>query len=309
MVLTHAKSNADRFSGGRVRDAVLTVPSFFTVSERDAMRDAAEIAGLKVLSLIENNTAAALQYGISRIFNKTHTMLVFNMGASSTQVSVFEYSSYTVKKGSKNQTFGQFKTLGKGWDESLGGFAFDLKLVEFMADAFDSMKQRKGKKPVRETDRSMAKLRKAADKVKKVLSANKKYPITIESLCDDMDFRGTIITREQFEKMSADLFDRVLGPVERALEMANLTAAEIDQIEIVGGGVRIPKVQSLLVEMFGLKSSSDLGVHLNGDEAMALGAAFRAANMSKAFRVGRAERQWVWWRQSPTLLACAWRRL
>ena len=290
MVLTHAKSNAERFNGGVVTDAVLTVPSYFTVKEREAMRDAAHIAGLRVLSLIEENTAAALQYGISRIFNETHTMLVFNMGASSTQVSVFEYTSYTLKKGSKNQTFGQFKTIGKGWDESLGGFAFDLKLVEFMADAFDASKQRKGKKPVRKNDRSMAKLRKTAGKVKQVLSANKKYPITIESLCDDMDFRGTLITRDEFEEMSSDLFDRVLGPVERALEMANKTAEDIDQIEIVGGGVRIPKVQALLVEMFKLKSASDLGVHLNGDEAMALGAAFRAANMSKAFRVGRVER-------------------
>jgi hypoxia up-regulated 1 len=291
MILTHAKSNADRFSGGRVTDAVLTVPSYFTVSERDAMRDAAHIAGLKVLSLIEENTAAALQYGISRIFpNETHTVLIYNMGASSTQVSVFEFTTYTAKKSGKNQTFGQFETIGKSWDENLGGFAFDLKLVEFMADAFNGMKQRKGKKDVRTNHRSMAKLRKSAEKVKKVLSANKQYPITIESLCDDMDFRGTSVTREQFEKMTEDLMDRVLGPVERALEMANRTIDQISQVEIIGGGVRVPKVQELLADFFQLKAVGDLGVHLNGDEAMALGAAFRAANMSKAFRVGRAER-------------------
>ena len=291
MILTHAKSNADVFSGGKVTDAVLTVPSYFTVSERDSMRDAAHIAGLKVLSLIEENTAAALQYGISRIFpNETHTVLIYNMGASATQVSVFEFTTYTMKKGSKNQTFGQFQTIGKAWDEYLGGFAYDLKLVEFMADAFNAMKIRKGKKDVRETPRSMAKLRKSAEKVKKVLSANKQYPITIESLCDDMDFRGTSVTREQFEEMSSDLFDRVLSPVEKALEMANKTIDQISQVEIVGGGVRIPKVQELLADFFKLDNVAALGVHLNGDEAMALGAAFRAANMSKAFRVGRAER-------------------
>merc|ERR1719183_1978612 len=136
----------------------------------------------------------------------------------------------------------------------------------------------------------MAKLRKSAEKVKKVLSANKQYPITIESLCDDMDFRGTSVTREQFEEMSSDLFGRVLTPVEKALEMANKTIDQISQVEIVGGGVRIPKVQELLADFFKLDSVAALGVHLNGDEAMALGAAFRAANMSKAFRVGRAER-------------------
>jgi hypoxia up-regulated 1 len=291
MILTHAKSNADRFSGGKVTDAVLTVPSYFTVSERDSMRDAAHIAGLKVLSLIEENTAAALQYGISRIFpNETHTVLIYNMGASSTQVSIFDFTTYVMKKGSKNQTFGQFQTVGKAWDEYLGGFAYDLKLVEFMADEFNKMKIRKGKKDVRQTPRAMAKIRKSAEKVKKVLSANKKYPITIESLCDDMDFRGTTITREQFETLASDLFERVLTPVEKALEMANKTIDQITQVEIVGGGVRIPKVQELLADFFKLDSVSALGVHLNGDEAMALGAAFRAANMSKAFRVGRAER-------------------
>jgi len=253
MILTHAKSNADRFSGGRVTDAVLTVPSFFTVAERDAMKDAAHVAGLKVLSLIEENSAAALQYGISRIFpNETHTVLIYNMGASSTQVGVFEFTAYTAKKGGKNQTFGQFETIGKSWDEHLGGFSFDLKLVEFMADAFNGMKQRKGKKDVRTNHRSMAKLRKSAEKVKKVLSANKQYPITIESLCDDMDFRGTSVTREQFETLSKDLFDRVLGPVERALEMANRTIDQISQVEIIGGGVRVPKVQELLSTFFSI---------------------------------------------------------
>jgi len=162
--------------------------------------------------------------------------------------------------------------------------------VEFMADAFNQMKIRKGKKDVRDTPRSMAKLRKSAEKVKKVLSANKQYPITVESLCDDMDFRGTVITRDEFEEMAKDLFDRALTPVEQALDMANITIDQINQVEIIGGGVRIPKVQELLADFFKLDSVSDLGVHLNGDEAMALGAAFRAANMSKAFRVGRAER-------------------
>ena len=291
MILTHAKSCADAFSGGKVTDAVLTVPSYFTVAERDAMKDSAQIAGLKVLSLIEENTAAALQYGITRIFpNETHTVLIYNMGASATQVSVFDFTTYTVTKGSKNQTFGQFEHVGKAWDEHLGGLNFDLKLVEFMADAFDDMKIRKGKKPVRENHRSMAKLRKMAEKVKKVLSANKQYPITIESLCDDMDFRGTSVTRDQFEEMAKDLFARAMAPVERALEMANKTIDEISQIEIIGGGVRVPKVQEMLRDFFHLEKVTDLGVHLNGDEAMALGAAFRAANMSKAFRVGRAER-------------------
>lgn len=286
-IFTHAKSNAENFLGGKVTDAVVAVPSYFTVAEREAMLDAADIAGFNVLSLIEENTAAALQYGIDRFFeNETHTMLIFNMGASSTQVSVFEYDSYTLTKLGKNQSYGQFSVVGKAWDDALGGFDFDLKLVDFMADEFNKMPARKGKADVRENVRAMAKLRKHADKVKRVLSANKNYPITIESLADDIDFRSSI-TREQFETMAADLFSRVADPVARALEAANKTVEQIDQVEIIGGGVRVPKVQAILREMF---SGKELGVHLNGDEAIALGAGFRAANMSKAFRVGRVKR-------------------
>jgi hypoxia up-regulated 1 len=288
MTMIHGRENAEAFAEEKgIKDVVLTVPSFCTQSERQGYLDAAEIAGLKVLSLIEENTAAALQYGLDRIFKeeKTHKMLVYNMGAASTQVSIFEFGHYAAKKAGKNVTFGQFTAIGKGWDETLGGEEWESRLVEFMADEFN--KQRgEGKQNIREVPRPMARFRQTALKVKQVLSANQKFPITIQSLHEDKDFKS-MITREQFVSMSEDLFDRVLPPVKDALEMANITVDDIDQVEIIGGGVRIPKIQTLLKDFFKVK---ELGVHLNGDEAIVLGSAFRAANISKAFRVGRVER-------------------
>ena len=288
MAMIHGRENAEAFAEEKgIKDVVLTVPSFYTQSERQAYLDAAEIAGLKVLSLIEENTAAALQYGLDRIFKeeKSHKMLVYNMGAASTQVSIFEFGHYSGKKGGKNVTFGQFTAIGKGWDETLGGEEWESRLVEFMADEFN--KQRgEGKKDIREIPRPMARFRQTALKVKQVLSANQKFPITIQSLHEDKDFKS-MITRDEFVSLSKDLFDRVLTPVQDALAMANITAEDIDQVEIIGGGVRIPKIQELLKEFFKVK---ELGVHLNGDEAIVLGSAFRAANISKAFRVGRVER-------------------
>jgi len=288
MTMIHGRENAEAFAEEKgIKDVVLTVPSFYTQSERQGYLDAAEIAGLKVLSLIEENTAAALQYGLDRIFKeeKTHKMLVYNMGAASTQVSIFEFGHYAAKKAGKNVTFGQFTAIGKGWDETLGGEEWESRLVEFMADEFN--KQRgEGKQDIREVARAMARFRQTALKVKQVLSANQKFPITIQSLHEDKDFKS-MITREQFVSMSEDLFARVLSPVKDALEMANITVGDIDQVEIIGGGVRIPKIQTLLKDFFKVK---ELGVHLNGDEAIVLGSAFRAANISKAFRVGRVER-------------------
>ena len=288
MTMIHGRENAEAFAEEKgIKDVVLTVPSFYTQSERQAYLDAAEIAGLKVLSLIEENTAAALQYGLDRIFKdeKSHKMLVYNMGAASTQVSIFEFGHYSGKKGGKNVTFGQFTAIGKGWDETLGGEEWESRLVEFMADEFNK-KRGEGKKDIREVPRPMARFRQTALKVKQVLSANQKFPITIQSLHEDKDFKS-MITRDEFVSLSKDLFDRVLPPVQDALAMANITAEDIDQVEIIGGGVRIPKIQELLKEFFKVK---DLGVHLNGDEAIVLGSAFRAANISKAFRVGRVER-------------------
>lgn len=143
MLLNHVKEMTLNFGGKKIKDCVITVPSSFTQHERQAVYTAAEIADLNILSLIEENTAAALHYGIDRVFEEPKTVLYYNMGAGSVQVSIVTYSSYGVKEAGKNKTIGQFEVLGKAWDSSLGGFNFDVKLAELLANRFNDVWSKK----------------------------------------------------------------------------------------------------------------------------------------------------------------------
>lgn len=286
MMLQHVKDMTHAFGGHNIKDCVITVPASFTQHEREALYTAAEIADLKVLSLIEENTAAALHYGIDRTFDQPQTVLYYNMGAGSVQVSIVHYSSFTGKEGGKNKTIGQFEIVGKAWDSTLGSFQFDLRLADMLAKRFNDVWQKKnsGKgKDVRDFIRPMTRLRLEANKVKEVLSANAEFPIRAEQLHADVDL-VTKVTRTDFEEACDDLFARLTAPIETALRMANLTVQDISVVELLGGGVRMPKVKKVLDDFFS-PANVPLGQHLNGDEAMALGAAFRAANLSTAFRV------------------------
>ncbi|OWZ22137.1 Heat shock protein70 [Phytophthora megakarya] len=281
MVFAHARQITDTFAEAAVKDWVLTVPAFFSQAQRQAMLDAAEISGVRVLSLINENTAAALQLAVHASYDpedKPKKILFYNMGSTSLQVSIAEFSSQVVPDGfKKNKTISTFQTISNAWDESLGGAKFDLRLAEHLAKEFSE----KIGEDIRKVPRPMAKIRAQAKKTKTVLSANEEIPVVMQSLYNDIDF-FTSMTRSKLEELSADLYDRTLKPVEAALEKAGLTVADIDEIELIGGGVRMPKIQQQLTEFF---DGKDLGVHLNGDEAMALGAAFRAANLSNSFRV------------------------
>ncbi|KAG3098515.1 Heat shock protein 17 [Phytophthora idaei] len=281
MVFTHARQITDTFAEAPVKDWVVTVPTFFSQAQRQAMLDAAEISGVRVLSLINENAAAALQLAVHASYDpedKPKKILFYNMGSTSLQVSIAEFSSQVVPDGfKKNKTISTFQTISNAWDESLGGAKFDLRLAEYLAKEFSE----KIGEDIRKVPRPMAKIRAQAKKTKTVLSANEEIPVVMQSLYNDIDF-FTSMTRSKLEELSLDLFERTLKPVEVALEKAGLTAADIDEIEIIGGGVRMPKIQQQLSEFF---DGKDLGVHLNGDEAMALGAAFRAANLSNSFRV------------------------
>ena len=286
MMMQHARDMTVNFGGKNIKDCVITVPSHFTHHERKALYTAAQIADLRVLTLMEENTAAALHYSMDRVFETPSTVLFFNMGASSVQVTIATFSSYTVKELGKNKTTSQFEVIGKGWDRSLGGFNFDVKLAELMALRFNEVwgKKKSGKdKDLRDFVRPMTRLRVEALKVKEVLSANNEYPVKLEQLHDDTDL-VTKITRADYEQACADLFDRILEPINQALAFANMSVSEINSVELLGGSVRIPRVKKLLDDFF-KPSNIELGQHLNGDEAMALGAAFRGANLSTSFKV------------------------
>lgn len=287
MVLTHAKDITQAYGVTTpVKDCVLTVPNFYTQHERRALLDAAELAELNVLALINENSAAALHFGIDRIDSEPQTYLFYNMGAGSVQVSVVKYTSYGRKesKYSKEKTVGAFEVLGTAWDATLGGASFDARLVDFMASEFNAVwnEKRGHTKDVREVPRAMAKLMIQANKVKHVLSANADFPVFVDALHDDINYQ-THISRAKFEEICHDLLERASAPIEKALKMANVTLDELNAVEMIGGAMRVPKVQEAVAHALGNKI--ELGMHLNSDESMALGAAFHGANVSTSFKV------------------------
>lgn len=235
---------------------------------------------------MEENTAAALHYGLDRTFETPTNVMFFNMGAGSVQTTIAQYSSQTVKEGGKNKTIGSFEVVGKAWDSSLGGFNFDVRLAEMLAERFNAGWQKKasGKgKDLKDFNLPMTKLRLQANKVKEILSANMEFPVKAEQLHADVDL-NTKVTRAEFEAACEDLFARITVPIDEALSRASLTLQDIHSVELLGGGVRMPRVKKILDSYFA-NSKVDVGQHLNGDEAMAMGAAFRAANLSTSFKV------------------------
>jgi hypoxia up-regulated 1 len=292
MVLSHAVDISVAYSaesGSPIpppTDCVLTVPSYATQHERRALLDAALLADLNVLTLIEENTAAALQYAMDKTFQDEEQLILFyNMGASALQVTLVRFFSHELpsKYGKAKQAPG-FEVLSKTWDETCGGLAFDHLLVEHMADQFNAhyaTLKKESDFDVRSNARAMMKLRIQANKVKHVLSANLEIPVYLDGVYDDVPLHTTF-TRDLLEELSKDLLVRASAPVQKALDIANKTVADLTAIELLGGGMRIPRVQTELSAAVG---GMDLGKHINGDESMALGAAFAGANISKSFRV------------------------
>jgi len=288
MVLVHAKDFTTAYvdSLGKSiipKDIVLTVPSFSTQHERKALMDAAALAEFNVLALLDENTAAALHYGMDKMMEEPKIYVFYNLGASSLQVSIVRFLTYPRKEGKfgKEQTVGALEVLAKSWDSTLGGLEFDHRIVEYLASEFMS-KAPEGSTDVRTNKRAMAKLRLQATKVKQVLSANSEIPIYIDSLFQDRPL-SSHLSRAKLEEVCHDLLERSTQPIAKALEMANLTLKDVDGIELIGGGMRIPRIQQEIQSYLG--DTMELGLHINSDESMALGAAFHGANISTAFKV------------------------
>ncbi|KFD66598.1 hypothetical protein M514_01595 [Trichuris suis] len=279
MILREARVHAEAFAGQRVPDAVISVPAFFNQAERRAMVTAAEIAGLNLISLMNDNTAAGLNYGMFRRneFNSTPTtVLIYDMGASKTTASIFEYVMIEDKNKEKNP---QMTALGFGYDRYLGGLEFSLRLRDKFAQIFAA--SHKTKVPVTDDHRAMIKLLDEAERVKKILSTNADAYAQAESIHEGNDFRAPI-TRAEFEALCADLFDRIEAPITQALKMADMLMEQIDHVILMGAATRVPKVQQKLQEIFKAK---ELGRYLNADEAIAMGAIYFAAHRIKGYRV------------------------
>ncbi|KAG9295442.1 hypothetical protein G9A89_013471 [Geosiphon pyriformis] len=285
MQFAHAKELAQTTAQEVVRDVVITVPPFFNQFERRAILDAADLAGLNVISLIHDETAVAINYAINQFSSfkdDTQHHIFYDMGAGSTVASLISFKTATIKDiGRFNKSIVHVDVKSVGYDRSLGGQAFDVRLQKHLANEFDKAYKGKTVSSVFTSERAMIKLMKEANRVKQILSANTETIASIENLHEEFDFRLPI-TRSEFETLSADLLERVNGPIEHALKIANMTTEDIKSLVLVGGGVRIPAIQSALTEILG---EEKIAKNVNGDEAAALGAVFRGAGLSGQFKV------------------------
>ncbi|KAI3698317.1 hypothetical protein L2E82_41775 [Cichorium intybus] len=282
MILGYALKLAEFHSKVPVKDAVITVPPYFGQAERKGLLQAAQLAGLNALSLVNEHSGAALQYGIDKDFsNASRHVIFYDMGSSSTYAALVYFSAYNTKEYGKTISANQFQVQDVRWDPELGGQNLELRLVEHFADEFN--KQVGNGVDVRKSPKAMAKLKKQVKRTKEILSANSAAPISVESLLDDRDFRSTI-TRQKFEEMCEDLWERSIIPVKELLKHSGLKVDDIYAFELIGGGTRVPKLQAKLQEFLG---KSDVDRHLDADEATVLGASLHAANLSDGIKLNR----------------------
>lgn len=282
MILGYALKLAEFHSKIPVKDAVITVPPYFGQAQRKGLLQAAQLAGLNALSLVNEHSGAALQYGIDKDFsNGSRHVIFYDMGSSSTYAALVYFSAYNTKEYGKTVSANQFQVKDVRWDPELGGQNMELRLVEYFADEFN--KQVGNGVDVRQSPKAMAKLKKQVKRTKEILSANTAAPISVESLLDDRDFRSTI-TRQKFEEMCEDLWERSIIPVKELLKHSGLKVDDIYAFELIGGGTRVPKLQAKLQEFLG---RSDVDRHLDADEATVLGASLHAANLSDGIKLNR----------------------
>jgi molecular chaperone DnaK (HSP70) len=265
-LLTHLKSLAENALEIRVSDCVVSVPSFWSDKMRRALLDAAAIAGLNVLRLMNENSAIALQYGLLRQLPEKQPMktLFFDMGHSQTTVTLVSFVQ------------GSLTMLGSASHRSLGGRDFDRAIANhMMAFAKD-----KYKLDLASNVKAVLRVLKQCERTKKMLTANIESPFNLECIMNDVDVKGTL-TREQFETLSAPLLEQVLIPVRECLALTGVDPKEVDSIELVGGGSRIIAVRRALKEFFG----RDLSTTCNADESVARGCALQCAMLSPSVRV------------------------
>lgn len=260
MVLVKMKETAEAFLGKPVTDAVVTVPAYFNDSQRQATKDAASIAGLNCLRIINEPTAAAIAYGLDKNSSKETNVLIFDLGGGT-----FDVSLLTIDDGI-------FEVKATAGDTHLGGEDFDSRLVRHFIQEF----KRKNKKDPSDNPRALRRLRTASEKAKRTLSSTAQTSVEIDSLYDGIDFY-TSITRARFEELNADLFRKCMEPVERVIKDAKMDKSSIDEVVLVGGSTRIPKIQQMLSEFF---NGKELNKSINPDEAVAYGAAVQAAIIS-----------------------------
>jgi len=260
MLLVKMKHIAEQYLGETVTDAVITVPAYFNDSQRQATKDAGVIAGLNVSRIINEPTAAAIAYGLNNKSSTEQHVLIFDLGGGTFDVSLLSIDD------------GIFEVKATAGDTHLGGEDFDSRMVDHFITEF----KRKNKIDISGNNRALRRLRTACERAKRTLSSSTNASIEIDSLCEGIDLY-TSITRAKFESLCDDLFKNCLKPVEKVLLDSKIDKSTIDQIVMVGGSTRIPKIQSLISGFF---NGKEVCKSINPDEAVAYGAAVQAAILS-----------------------------
>jgi len=260
MILVKMRETAEAYLGGTVNNAVVTVPAYFTDSQRQATKDAGLIAGLNVLRIINEPTAAAIAYGLDKKVDGERNVLIFDLGGGT-----FDVSLLTIEEGI-------FEVKSTAGDTHLGGEDFDNRLVNHFVNEF----KRKHKKDLSSNARALRRLRTACERAKRTLSSSAQTSIEIDSLFEGIDFY-TSITRARFEELCQDLFRSTTTPVDRVLADAKIDKSKVHEIVLVGGSTRIPRIQKLITDYFNGKEPNK---SINPDEAVAYGAAVQAAILS-----------------------------
>jgi len=253
MILVKMKEVAEAYLGRSVQHAVVTVPAYFNDAQRTATKDAGVIAGLNVLRIINEPTAAAIAYGMDKKSGEKN-IIVFDLGGGT-----FDVSLLTIDNG-------VFEVVATAGDTHLGGEDFDQRLTEHFSKIF---KKKNTGVDLRKDPRAFQKLKHEVEKAKRDLSSVHQVKVTIDGIMEGIDFSETI-TRARFEELCGDLFKKTLKPVSQVLEDAGMKKTEIDEIVLVGGSTRIPKVQQLIKDFFNGKEPNR---GINPDEAVAYGAA------------------------------------
>jgi heat shock protein 5 len=259
MVLTKMKMIAENYLGAEVKNAVVTVPAYFNDAQRQATKDAGTISGMNVMRIINEPTAAAIAYGLDKKGGEKN-ILVFDLGGGT-----FDVTMLTIDNG-------VFEVLATNGDTHLGGEDFDQRIMAYFMKLF----KKKHKKDMSKDKRSVQKLRREVERVKRVLSSQHSARLEVEALYDGVDFSEQL-TRARFEDLNIDLFKKTLGPVGKVMSDGGLSKSELDEIVLVGGSTRIPKVQQLLKDYFNGKEPNR---GINPDEAVAHGAAVQGGILS-----------------------------
>ena len=278
MVLGKMKKVAEDYLGHPVKNAVVTVPAYFNDAQRQATKDAGTIAGLNVMRIINEPTAAALAYGLGK--KGERNVLIFDLGGGTFDVSLLNIDD------------GMFEVKATAGDTHLGGEDFDNRLVSHFMQEF----KRKHKKDISGNARALRRLRTACERAKRTLSTATQASLEIDALFDGTDFY-TNISRARFEELCGDLFRSTLDPVEKVLKDAKMGKGEVDDIVLVGGSTRIPRIQQLLSNYF---NGKELCKSINPDEAVAYGAAVQGAILTN--QGGEATEKVLLWDVAPLSL-------